>query len=103
MSSDQTVNRDERTVAVENAGYKWAYHFLAYGLLLDWFYRVYVLHEKAGDLIALMLVSITIVSVNLIRRKAVEPFSARRFLINGAIIAFIISMQQLFMVLFPRP
>ena len=32
MNAEQ-VNRDERTVAVENAGYSWSYQLLAFGVL----------------------------------------------------------------------
>jgi hypothetical protein len=35
MNTEQPVKRDERTVAVENAGYKWAYLFLAWPLAID--------------------------------------------------------------------
>ena len=35
MSTPECVERDERTVTVENASYRWAYLFLAYALLAD--------------------------------------------------------------------
>ena len=35
MSTPQAVERDERTVAVENASYRWAYLVLTYALLVD--------------------------------------------------------------------
>jgi hypothetical protein len=34
MSTIPTVHRDERTLAVENASYRWAYLFLSFALLL---------------------------------------------------------------------
>ena len=54
MNTEQPVKRDERTVAVENASYKWAYYFLVWPLILDALYRQKVLNEDVGDLIALL-------------------------------------------------
>jgi hypothetical protein len=56
MSTSQSVERDERTVAVENAGYHWAYLLLTYGLLVDVMYRSRVRHETTWDLLALVVV-----------------------------------------------
>lgn len=56
MSNSPLVERDERTVAVENASYRWAYGFLAYALLIDVAYRGIVHHEAAWDLMALVFV-----------------------------------------------
>jgi hypothetical protein len=47
--------RDERTVATENASYRWAYLVLSFGLLLSTAYRAFVRHEPAWDLIALVI------------------------------------------------
>lgn len=49
------VERDERTVAVENAGYRWSYHLLSFGLLGLVAYRSWVRGEAAWDLIALVV------------------------------------------------
>ena len=35
----QSADRDERTLAVENAGYRWSSHVLSFGLLLLVAYR----------------------------------------------------------------
>lgn len=48
-----TVERDERTIAVENAGYRWSYLVLSYGLLLIAVYRSLVRDQAVLDLIAL--------------------------------------------------
>jgi hypothetical protein len=55
MSAASTVQRDERTVAVENASYRWAYLFLSFGLLGLVAYRSFVNHESAWDLLALVV------------------------------------------------
>ncbi len=56
MNTTPSVERDERTVAVENAGHRWGYTFLACALLIDVAYRRIVRQEAAWDLLALVLV-----------------------------------------------
>lgn len=55
MSTAPTVDRDERTVAVENASYRWAYLFLSFGLLALVAYRGLVHNENTWDLMALVV------------------------------------------------
>jgi hypothetical protein len=55
MSPDQSVQRDERTVAVENASYKWACIFVIFALLIDVVYRGTIRNEAAWDLLALAI------------------------------------------------
>jgi hypothetical protein len=55
MSSAPTVHRDERTTAIENASYRWAYLFLSFGLLALVGYRSFVHHESPWDLLALVV------------------------------------------------
>jgi len=81
MNYREIGQRDERTVAVENAAFKWAYHVLFFGLLLDCLYRHKVRNEDIGDLFALAGVSVAIITVYLIRHKAVEPLSWKKFLV----------------------
>lgn len=49
------VERDERTTAVENAGYRWAYLFLSFGLLLIVAVRGSMYGEASWDLMALVV------------------------------------------------
>lgn len=49
------VERDERTVAVENAGYRLSYHALSFGLLGLTAYRSFARGEAAWDLLALVV------------------------------------------------
>lgn len=49
------VERDERTVAVENAGYRLSYHVLSFALLGLTAYRSFVRGEAAWDLLALVV------------------------------------------------
>jgi hypothetical protein len=55
MSTSACIERDERTVAVENAGYRWAYLLLTFALLADVAYRGLARHEAAWDLMALVI------------------------------------------------
>lgn len=56
MTTLQSVERDERTVAVENVSYRWAYLLLTYALLVDVMYRSLIRHEATWDLMALVIV-----------------------------------------------
>jgi hypothetical protein len=69
MSTPQCVERDERTVAVENASYRWAYGVLTYALLVDVMYRGLFRHEAAWDLMALVIVGGAICTVYQARQK----------------------------------
>ncbi len=55
MDTDQSVQRDERTVAVENASYRWAYGFVIFALFVDGMYRAAFRNEAAWDLLALAI------------------------------------------------
>jgi len=53
--TDAPVERDERTTAVENAGYRWAYLFLAFGILMIVAVRGSMNGEASWDLLALVV------------------------------------------------
>jgi hypothetical protein len=55
MTTTPLVHRDERTVAIENASYRWAYLFLSFGLLVVVAYRSFVHHESSWDLLTLVV------------------------------------------------
>jgi len=56
MTIQQCVQRDERTVAVENTSYRWACSFLVFALLIDVMCRAAFRNEAAWDLMALAIV-----------------------------------------------
>jgi hypothetical protein len=56
MGTQQSLERDERTVAVENASYRWGYLMLTFSLLIDVMYRGGVRHEAAWDLLAFIVI-----------------------------------------------
>ena len=70
MTTSPLVEHDERTVAVGNAGYRWACVFLMYALLIDVICRGIVRQEAAWDLMALVIVAGGICQIHLARHKA---------------------------------
>jgi tryptophan-rich sensory protein len=55
MITIPSVERDERTVVVENASYRWAYLFISFGLLVIVAYRSFMHHESPWDLLVLVV------------------------------------------------
>ena len=55
MSMTSLIPRDERTVAVENTSYRWAYLFLSFGILVLVAYRSFVHNESPWDLMGLVV------------------------------------------------
>lgn len=51
----QAIERDERSVAVENASYRWGYLFMSFAVLLSVVYRSFVLKESSWDLLAIVV------------------------------------------------
>ena len=49
------VEADERTLAVQNASYRWAYLVLTYGLLASIAWRAFARSESSWDLLALVI------------------------------------------------
>lgn len=50
-----SIERDERTVAVENASYRWGYQVMSFGVLVIVAYRSFALGESNWDLLALVI------------------------------------------------
>jgi hypothetical protein len=90
MSTPQAVERDERTVAVENASYRWAYALLTYALLVDVMYRSLVRHEAAWDLMALVIVAGAVCTVYQARQKTLVHGWVMKAVL-GAVIAAVIA------------
>ena len=74
MNTELSLKRDERTVAVENASFKWAWYFLVWPLIIDAMYRQKALNEEVGDLVALVCISSAIAIVYQYRHKAVVSY-----------------------------
>jgi hypothetical protein len=89
MNTEQSVERDERTVAVENASHKWAYGFIAFALLIDVAYRAAVRNEAAWDLMALVIVGGAISFVYQVRQKTLGQGWVWKMTLSGFIAAIV--------------
>jgi hypothetical protein len=92
MSTPQAVERDERTVAVENASYRWAYLLLTFGLLVDIMCRVLVSHEVVWDLMALVFVSSVVASVYQARRRILTQGWVMKVVLAACIAAVTVAL-----------
>lgn len=87
MSTPQSVNRDERTGAVENASYKWAYGLLTFALLVDVMCRAMLRHEAAWDLMALVIVAGIGTSVYQARQRILPQGWVMKVVLVGCVTA----------------
>ena len=96
MSTVSAVQRDERTISVENASFRWAYHFLSYGLLLLVAYRSYVQGEAPWDLLGLVFLGGGVASAYQAKHRVV----GRQWLVTGlvAVVLAVIAAALLLLV-----
>ena len=86
------VERDERTVAVANAGYRLAYMLLSFALLIDVMYRGLMRDEAAWDLLALVILGGAVCAVYQARQKTLPSWATKGMImacVGGAIGAII--------------
>lgn len=94
MSTHEDVRRDERTVAVENASYRWGYILLTYALLVDVMCRAVVRHEAAWDLMALVIVGGAVSTVYQARQRTLAHGWTKAALLvacAAAVVAFVVA------------
>ena len=72
MSDNPETLRDERTVSVENVGYKLAWMVLAFGAMLLVVVRGLLFDEAAWDLLGLVLLSSGVGTFYQMRRKIIS-------------------------------
>ena len=77
--TERAVERDERTVVVENASYRWAYIFLTYGLLVIVTCRGLAYEESNWDLMGLVIAGGLVATVY----QAAHKVLSRRFVWVG--------------------
>ena len=87
MSKTSVVQRDERTVAVENAGYRWALILVLFSLLIDVIYRGRIRHEAAWDLVALVIGGSAVSTIYNIRKKAMPE--GRAWMVQALVLTLI--------------
>ena len=99
MNAPRTVERDERTMAVADAGLARAFFFLWVAIGVDVAYRGLVRHEPASDLLALVVVSPWIALAYQACKKALVPGFWKKVLlialvwgIIGAIFGLVLSV-----------
>ena len=92
MSTDQIVERDERTLAVENASYRWAYMLLTYALFIDVMYRGIVRGEAAWDLLALVILGGLFCAVYQAKRKTLTHGWVRKVVLVACFAAAIAAL-----------
>lgn len=85
MNVTVEAERDERTVAVENASYRLGFFLLYLGVLWDACYRAYFRHEMPFDLLALAIGSGALCTLYQARQKALTRGRFRKMLVGGLI------------------
>ena len=103
MNTEQPLKRDERTVAIENASFKWAWHFLVWPLTIVALYRQKAMNEEVGDLIALVCVSSAIAIVYQFRHKVIVSYWPWRWRKTAIVFAvsIVVAILVLSVALFP--
>jgi hypothetical protein len=93
MTGMSGVVRDERTVVVEDASYRFAYGFIAFALLLDVMYRSLVRQEASWDLMAIVIVGGVVSTLYQWRHKTLTgrsfKMAAVLFVVAGVVAALI--------------
>jgi hypothetical protein len=103
MNTEQTLKRDERTVAIENASFRWAWYFLVWPLTIVALYRQKAMNEEVGDLIALVCVSSAIAIVYQFRHKVLVSYWPWRWRKTAIVFAvsIVVAILVLCVALFP--
>lgn len=99
MSTHQSVERDKRTVAVENASSRWALNFITFALLIDVMYRGAFCNEAAWDLLALAIVPGVICTVYQARQKTLSGWVAVLMVCSAVVCAAYIAAMYKFHIL----
>ena len=94
MKNNEII-KDERSIAVENASYRWAYIALSFGLLLDVAYRGWVKNESSWDLLALIILSGLITTLYQAGKKIVT----RRWILWAVVTALIAAVVSAVLIL----
>lgn len=98
MNTPQTAERDERTLAVENASYRWGYLFLIYAMLVDVVYRAGIRHEAAWDLMLLVVVGGGVCTMYQARQKVLAHGWAMKAVLLAclaSVVAFVLVISRL--------
>lgn len=86
MNNHKEVNKDERTVYVENASYSLGYKFITFAILLDVAYRSFKLGEASWDLLAIVILSGFVLTIYQAKNKIIN-----KFWVKSAAVVFAVS------------
>jgi len=92
---DQFVERDERTISVENASYRLGYLFISFGLLLIVAFRSFFYQESNWDLMGLVIIGGLVTTVY----QAFYKTLSRRLIVLSLVIACFAALTA-FMIVF---
>lgn len=67
--TNKSIEKDERTIFIENASHKYGYNFIAFALLLDVIYRSLRFAEAPWDLLAIVVISGLIMGIYQYKQK----------------------------------
>lgn len=70
--STSPVERDPPSVGIENAGYRWSYLFLSFGLLVVVAYRSFLYDESPWDLLLLVVLGGGVGTAYQVRHKVLS-------------------------------
>jgi hypothetical protein len=93
MTGLKGVVRDERTIAVEEASYRFAYGFLTFALLLDVMYRGLARGEAAWDLLALVIAGGAISTLYQWRQKILTRHSLVLAVVSSVVAAILAAIM----------
>lgn len=97
---DKMVEKDERTIYVENISYKFGYLFIAFAILLDVVYRSFKLNETSWDLLVIVIISGFVMAIYQYQQRNLGKSWTRTIsitiivsIIIGSILAFISKLR----------
>ena len=76
------IQRDERTVTVENSSFSLGYKFVCFALLFDVAYRAFKNGEPSWDLMAIVILSGVLTTAYQARNKILNRALARNFILT---------------------
>ena len=88
--TNRAVDRDERTIAVENASYRWGYLFVSFAVLLSVAYRGFALKQASWDLLAIVIVGGFVTTVYQ-RNQRILTMRWARLTVLGVALAIVIA------------
>jgi len=93
MTGMSRVVRDERTVVVGDASYRFAYIFITFALLLDVMYRSLVRQEASWELLAIVIVGGAISTLYQWRHKILTGHSFKLAVVTFGVAGIVAALM----------